>query len=306
MRKAAIGIGSNSIRLLVSDIDYEKRALCRVFRDREGTRLFCGLDENGNLNPESMDKTARAVEKMRREAVEYGSDEIWLFATSAVRDSRNSAEFAKLLKSRSGLDLIVCTGETEARLSYYGCCSSDKCGMIDIGGGSTEFTWGAGRQVSGAVSLQLGAVRLFERFPVSRADDLAPVISYAKEMITRELKGRADFFQPESWVGCGGTFTTLSALCQNVEWTNRRFTHGYIMPKGLARAWMYKLADTPLEKRLLLRGLQPNRADIVVHGIAILVSAMDEMGIDEIRVSEHGNLDGFLKSRYLYPETWPF
>ncbi|MDD2648485.1 MAG: Ppx/GppA phosphatase family protein [Eubacteriales bacterium] len=304
MRKAVIGIGSNSIRLLVSDINYEKRALDRILRDREGTRLFSGLDENGELSREKMEAAVEAVGRMRREAQDAGSDEISLFATSAVRDSRNSGELVKMLKDVCGLDLIICSGETEARLSFYGCCSGGKCGMIDIGGGSTEFTWGESRQIKGAVSLQLGAVRLFERYPVKCSGDLAPVLEYARELIKRELLSRSDFAKPESWVGCGGTFTTLSALCQNVSWTQRRFTHGYIMPKGLARAWMYKLADMPIEKRLQLRGLQPNRADIVGHGIAILVSAMDEIGIDEIRVSEHGNLDGFLKSKYLYPETW--
>lgn len=141
MRLAAIGIGSNSVRLLVADAA-ANGAITPVLRDRCGTRLFAGLVD-GALTEESMEVSASASRELERKAREAGAGKIYIFATSAVRDAKNGDAFIERIRSMTGLTLDVCTGEQEALLSYAGAAKPGLCGMIDIGGGSTELTpWG--------------------------------------------------------------------------------------------------------------------------------------------------------------------
>lgn len=142
MKAAVIGIGSNSVRMLLAEIANGQGR--RLMRDREGTRLFAGLDAQGRLSGESMTQTAAAVRRMALSAREQGAEEIRLFATSATRDAANQGEFAALLRQETGLELEICTGAQEASLSFLGATDGDYCGVVDIGGGSTEVGGGPG------------------------------------------------------------------------------------------------------------------------------------------------------------------
>ena len=113
------------------------------------------------------------------------------------------------------------------------------------------------------------------------------------------MKPLLDIGLPEEWVGVGGTLTALAAICAGVPWTEKTQLHGYSLEQDQVYSWLYKLADMPLEERLKLRGIQPQRADIIVHGIAILVASMEILHISRITVSEFGNLDGYIKQKYL-------
>ena len=135
MKVAAIGIGSNSVRMLL--IEVEGTSFRRLRRDREGTRLFAGLNASRRLSEESMQSTAAAVARMAREAREDGAAQVHLFATSATRDAANQAEFAALLRESAGVELEICSGEEEAALSFLGATDGGYSGVIDIGGGST-------------------------------------------------------------------------------------------------------------------------------------------------------------------------
>ncbi len=142
MRAAVIGIGSNSVRMLVAEAaDGEIR---RISRDRAGTRLFAGLDEAGNLSREAMASSCAAVKRMAESARSQGAEKVHLFATSATRDAANNADFAALLKAETGLTLEICSGDEEAALSFFGATDGGDSGVIDIGGGSTEIIIGQG------------------------------------------------------------------------------------------------------------------------------------------------------------------
>ena len=223
MRAAVIGIGSNSVRSLLADVngaDYK-----RLWRDREGTRLFAGLDADGNLNRESMDKTVSAVRRMASELRRQGAEKLAIFATSAARDAANGQAFMAEVEREAGVPLRIISGEEEAELSFLGASAAvdaDRAGMIDIGGGSTEIAIGTRAGIECAFSCQMGAVRLYRRLRIDRKEDMKPV-----------------------------------------------------------------------EDRIHLQGMQPSRADIVVHGICILLGVMERLGIGRITVSEWGNLDGY-------------
>ena len=296
MRKAVIGIGSNSVRMLQADI--AGAVGVRLRRDREGTRLFAGLDADGCLREEAMRTTLHAVAGMASAAREAGCGEIVLFATSATRDAKNAADFALRLREAADLELRVLSGEEEAALSFFGASGSGRCGVMDIGGGSTEVIIGEGEEAEMAVSCQMGAVRLSRLFPIACEADLAPVISRSKAILLETLGDALPAAVPDTWYGTGGTFTTLAALINGVPWTDRTRMHGTCLPLSRIRAEALQLAPLSLAERRALPGLQPNRADIIVHGISILIACMETLKVDSITVSEYGNLDGFMKHHY--------
>ncbi len=294
MKTAVIGIGSNSVRSLLADVsgaDFQ-----RLRRDREGTRLFAGLDAAGNLDPVSMDKTVSAVRRMASEARQNGAEELAIFATSAARDAANGRVFMAAVEQETGVPLRIISGEEEAELSFLGASaavSAERCGIIDIGGGSTEIAIGTPAGIECAFSCQMGAVRLYRRLRLDRREDMKPVEVAAAEILDEHLRDYPGLELPDSWVGTGGTFTTLAAMTLKQPWTNRTHVHGTTITAGEIREIGETLADMKVEERVRLPGLQPSRADIVVHGICILLGVMDCLGMDRITVSEWGNLDGY-------------
>jgi len=296
MRAAVIGIGSNSVRALVAQNNggiFE-----RLYRDREGTRLFAGLDSEGRLKEESIRKTAEAVGRMAAEARARGVDELSVFATSAARDAVNGQDFMDAIGAAAKVQPMILTGEEEARLSFFGASRAVKdecfCGVADIGGGSTEIVTGQGDAIEAAFSCQMGAVRLFRMYPITCKEEMEPVIAAAREILEKKLEEYGGIRLPETWIGTGGTFTTLAAMVKGIPWTARTHMHGTKVLEGEIREVGEKLAGMPLEERIRLPGLQPGRADIVVHGICILLAVMERFGIETVTVSEWGNMDGYL------------
>lgn len=301
MKAAAIGIGSNSVRMLL--IETEGRQFRRLMRDREGTRLFAGLDANRNLTQDAMDATVAAVARMAQEARDQGAEEVHLFATSATRDAANQAVFAQRLRQEAQVEMEVCSGYREAQLSFLGATDGGYSGVIDIGGGSTELVVGQGTNLVCAFSCQMGAVRLFRQAPINGHGDIPAVEQLANDILEEQLRQHPTLTVPDRWIGTGGTFTTLAAMVKGIRWTDRTYMHGTPLTLAEVERQALLLADMPMEERLQLPGLQPHRADIVVHGICILTAAMKRLGISSITVSEHGNLDGYLKERYALEES---
>ena len=297
---AVIGIGSNSVRMLIAEV--EEDGFRRLTRDREGTRLFAGLDEQRNLSRESMEKTASAVERMAVSAGKIGCDQLHIFATSASRDARNGEEFLSLLRGKTGVNPEIITGEEEAALSFLGATdiapAGVPCGVVDIGGGSTELVIGQGPRIDLAISCQVGAVRLYNLLAITGRADMPAVEAAAGEILKEKWNTMKTPPVPGCWIGTGGTFTALAALSRGVHWTDRTFMHGTRLQSDRIREIGENLADMTPEERLRLEGLQPSRADIVVHGICILLAVMRHLGTEEIAVSEYGNLDGYLKKHY--------
>ena len=299
MKAAVIGIGSNSVRSLL--VEAGEGSFTRLLRDREGTRLFAGLDQAGNLSRDSMDKTVSAVRRMASEARERGAEKLEIFATSAARDAANGWEFMEAIHREAGVPLRIISGEEEAELSFLGASGATKaerCGMIDIGGGSTEFAIGTADGIECAFSCQMGAVRLYQRLRIDRKEDMKPVEIAAAELLDEHLQAYPDLELPKVWVGTGGTFTTLAAMALGLAWTDRTHVHGISVSRNEIRDIGEKLAGMKPEERKQLPGLQPSRADIVVHGICILLGAMNRLGLDRITVSEWGNLDGYARKHF--------
>lgn len=299
MRIAVIGIGSNSVRMLAAQV--EQGQITRLMRDRAGTRLFGGLDAQGNLSAQSMQDTVTAVCQMQKKALSLGAEKVHIFATSAVRDAGNQLEFSRRILESTGIGLEICSGESEAALSFLGATEGQRCGVIDIGGGSTEYVIGQGLQIEAGISLQMGAVRLYKMMSIENETDVPRVIELAKRIFDQGGGQILNLPRPESWVGVGGTFTTLAALANDSGWADRSQTHGTVITWENAMHFARQLANMTVEERIALKGLQPHRADIVVHGICILLASMEKLGINKIQVSTYGNVDGYIKHLYAQP-----
>ncbi len=296
MRTAAIGIGSNSLRMLIADVGEGK--LTRLGRYREGLRVFAALDEQKRISSDMIKKACEKIQEFANEAIKYQAEEIHLFATSAVRDASNAEAFSNAIFESTGLVLRICSGNEEAELSFAGATDCKPSGMIDIGGGSTEIVVGNGTDIHHAMSFQMGAVRLFRMFPLTDGQMVDQVIEYVRTLV-KAHKDHYLSFPAEEWIGVGGTFTTTAAFVQQVPWDNRSHIHGFALTLENVMQAIRTLAPMTLEERKALPYLQAQRADIIVHGLCILAGCMLELNIPQMIVSEYGNLEGFLKKQYL-------
>ena len=295
MRLACIGIGSNAIRLLTAQ--WSEGRLVAQRRERMGTRLFAGL-VNGALTQQSIRSSVDAIAELSKMARSDGVQEIFVFATSAVRDASNGQEFTALAEKACGATVEIVTGEQEAALSYAGASEGGSCGVIDIGGGSTEFTLGDGESILGAISMQMGAVRMNGQTPVLTLHDYEEAVARCQRMIRRDAQALLALPARDYWVGVGGTMTTLGAMKMRVPLFEPQTCEGMSMSLGEVAAWGRRLAAMTMEERRHVVGLMPHRADIIPCGIAILEAAMRCFDIDSMRLSAHGNMDGYLKRRF--------
>lgn len=293
MRAAAIGIGSNSLRMLVAEL--YNHSITAILRKREGLRVFASLNAQNEIDGAMIRQACDSVEAMRLAAVEAGAEEIHLFATSAVRDAGNQNELQEALLQATGLPLEIVSGEKEAMLSFVGATEDGYSGMIDIGGGSTEIVIGQRENIQFAQSLQAGAVRLFRQLPIASAQDAYRVKETVQGLFAPYRQTLAQIKTPTVWVGVGGTMTVLAACVQHVDWKDHHSIHGFSAKVSDVQYCMETLANMSLAQRKRLPSLPPDRADIVVHGFAILLGCMEELHIPGITVSEHTNLDGYLK-----------
>ena len=295
MTVAVIGIGSNSLRMLIAEICHAQ--VVRVLRDRKGLRVFAALDENKNITPEMMKNAAQSILQFVQKAQELQVDKIHLFATSAVRDAKNQGEFCVYIEEGTGLSLEICSGEMEAMLSFLGAGLGDSAGVIDIGGGSTEIVLGHRRKITYSKSLQMGAVRFYREYPIFDAESAQLVVNHAKNLLIPEKK-HIDSAGTMTWTGVGGTFTAAAALSQNISWMDKERIHGYVITHNTLLKSMERIAPMCIEERNALPSIHPQRADILVHGMAILLACMEVFRISELTASEYGNLEGYLKYHY--------
>jgi len=295
MRLACIGIGSNAIRLLTAE--WHAGRLCVVRRERRGTRLFAGLVD-GALTEESIRSSVEAVGQLVLLARADGAAEVFVFATSAVRDARNAEAFTARAEAAAGAKVEIVSGEEEAILSFFGASEGGSCGVIDIGGGSTEFTLGEGSDILGAISLQIGAVRMHAQQPIMSAGEYEETVLRCRRIIARDAKAMLAHPPRAQWVGVGGTMTTLGAMERRVPLFDPDTCEGMRMRYEQVCAWGRKLASMNMDARRHVEGLMPHRADIIPNGIAILEAAMVSFSMPDLILSAHGNMDGYLKQKF--------
>jgi exopolyphosphatase / guanosine-5'-triphosphate,3'-diphosphate pyrophosphatase len=283
-------IGSNSTRLLVADADDGR--LQEVERLLTITRLGDGVDANGRLGDEAMGRVARCVERYAARARELGAETPLAVATSAVRDAANGREFLARLERDHGVRTRLLAGEDEARLTLRGVASGRALDgpvvVCDIGGGSTELIAGTGDDVRFAVSLDMGCVRLSERY-LREDPPTAGQIDEVRREVERLLPGDVP---AGDLIGVAGTITTLATIDLGLDEEVPELVDGHVLERATVEAELKRLAGMPLEQRRSVQGLMPERAPTIVAGAAILAELMAQLGAEQLSVSERDILHG--------------
>ena len=302
MKIGAIDIGTNSMRLLTTDLIDNKLTNRKKYVNT--TRIGQGVDENGFTTEEAMERNINALKEYHDKCLDYGCEKIYCMGTSALRDSKNRSEFIKRAKDEAGIDVNVVDGEIEAKLGFSGVTNGiDKEGdilVIDIGGGSTEFIFGNKEGIERNVSINIGALRLTEKYLSEGYSDSA--FSDMRKFINEQIKDIVSYLNEkeiECVCGIGGTITSLSAVNQNLEVYSMEKVHGSVITREEVQKMMDKFVSCSDEERKHINGLQPKRADIIAAGTEILICIMDNLSKKEVVVSEYDNLEGIAYSSIL-------
>jgi exopolyphosphatase / guanosine-5'-triphosphate,3'-diphosphate pyrophosphatase len=298
---AAIDCGTNSTRLLVADAT--GRPLERLMRI---TRLGQGVDATGRLAPEAIDRCVAVLAEFRQVMDRLDVGRGRLAATSAARDAANGAEFLAAAGRTTGLEPELLTGIDEGRLSLTGAVADlDPTDgpflVLDIGGGSTELVAGDGPDDPdlAAVSLQLGCVRLSERFLTTdppTPEELAAARLEVVAQLDRAVAEHPRFNGNHRLVGLAGTVSTLASVHLGMAHYDRDRIHHTVLRARDVRHWCELLAADTAPDRLARPGMVPGRQDVIVGGVLILDTVIERLGFDECLVSEADILDGLVAS----------
>ena len=299
---AAIDCGTNSTRLLVADAS--GRPLERMMRI---TRLGQGVDATGRLAPEAIDRCVAVLAEYREVMDRLGVGRGRLAATSAARDAANGEDFLTAAGETTGLQPELLSGIDEGRLSLAGAVADlDPTDgpflVLDIGGGSTELVAGDGPDDPdlAAVSLQLGCVRLSERFLGSdppTPDELAAARAEVDAQLDRAVADHPRFASSHRLVGLAGTVSTLVSLQLGMVVYDRDLVHHAVLTVADARRWFEDLSADTMAGRLARPGMVPGRQDVIVGGALILDAVMERLAFRDCLVSESDILDGLIASQ---------
>ena len=308
-RVASIDIGTNSTRLLVGDLEGRTGPLTIVERHNTITRLGQGVDRAGALVPEAVERTVAALREYRQimDANDVPKGRVRITATSASRDAVNREEFFDAAEAAVGARPELISGDEEARLSFLGATADlDPADgpflVFDLGGGSTEFVYGSGGpdgEVEAALSLDVGCVRLTERFFAQdppAAEDLSAAISYTDTWLDDVVRTVPQAAEAQTVIGLAGTVTTVAAVEQGLVTWDRDAIHHFRLTKAAAEDVFRTLATEKRADRVHNPGLEEARADVIVGGCCVLVAIYRRLALDEILVSEADILDGLARS----------
>lgn len=281
MKYGVIDVGSNSVRLMISD------GKNTIYKKVITTRLAEGMGE-GVLQPVAIDRTASAVSFFVEQAKEECVDEIYAYATAAVRQSKNGNVFIDKVKDLCGIDVEIVSGETEAELGVKGALSGFDGGVIDVGGASTEVIVVKDGKIKYSKSLNVGAVKI--------KDACGQDFDKVKEYIDNKIVEYGSIPNAEFY-GIGGTATTIAAIILQLEPYDPNKVDGFKVGIEQLERLTERLFSLSVEERKKLKGLQPARAEVIAGGAALMLSVMKKIGIEHITVSEKDNLEGYLLTK---------
>ncbi len=300
-RLAAIDIGSNSVRLIVAEA--VRGGNYRILdEEREPTRLGRSVGRDGNLDAESMEQTLAALNTFQQIAAGFQAESLRVIATCAIREAGNGPDFCQRIREEVGLEVEVISGEQEGRYAFSSVqhafdLSGKNVIVADIGGGSTEIVFSTGEMIEEIYSTPLGAVRLTERFAANGETDIAEMFPKLESDIADCLKRMTTKppFAPHFMVGCGGTFTTLADLLMASQRGSDKEVAGFRASHADVRHLLDRLRKMPVRGRRSLPGMTPDRADIIVAGIAIIDAMMKRFRVNTLIVHSRGVRDGLLR-----------
>jgi exopolyphosphatase/guanosine-5'-triphosphate,3'-diphosphate pyrophosphatase len=298
-RLAAIDIGTNSIRCIVVEVD-QKQGF-RVLDDEKATvRLGEGLAETGCIATASWERAREALLRMRKITDGLGASFVEAVATSAVRKAKNGADFVRAMQEEAGISIRVIDGEEEAELAalsarHHFDMKNARYGLLDIGGGSIEIVIATGIHVEEVFSLELGAVFLTENFlnddPIPEKQ-LKSLRKHLRKVLRKQLGD--DAFALQYLIGSGGTITNIGNMIMARRREPYDSVHGYEVLHSEVVHLLAMLARKSCPERHAIPGLSPERADIIVAGVAAVEALMRILGTNLLKINGRGIREGLI------------
>jgi len=295
LRVASIDIGTNSVLLLVAEIDGSN--ISEITSNITEPRLGENLTKSGILSDKAIAKTISSIIKMIAIAKMNGAEKIILFGTEVFRRAKNGAEVAKRIEAETGISLKILTPEEEARLSYIGALMGlpehQKNIVIDVGSGSTEIAWG-GKEPGNFFSIPIGCVVLTEEF-----DAIPPLSKNKIENMLRAIDERLPFFPKltanSRLIGVGGTITTLSAFASNLKKYDSSRVHGNKLSIDYIEKTFLEFSTMTIDEISAKIPFAPTRSSIILAGTAVFLALMRKNNFTKIIVSDRGARWGILE-----------
>jgi exopolyphosphatase/guanosine-5'-triphosphate,3'-diphosphate pyrophosphatase len=291
MTIATIDIGTNTVLLLVVDID-DRGAITSLSYEQRVPRLGTGVDRDKMLSAESIDRVMGVLREYREMIARYRVDAVAVCGTSAVREAGNRDDFARRVKQEAGFELEILSGDDEALWTYRGALSGlpdvEHATVIDIGGGSTEITLGDRTSIREKISLDVGSVRLTERMfhhdPPTHFE-----LESAIEMVENEIGLAARFhFAGSTLIGVAGTATTLAVLAQGLRVFDVKAVTNYTLKQERVEELFRMLRSLPSSTIRELSTVMEGRHDVITAGSLILREVMAHFKFGGMIVSERG------------------
>ena len=296
-RVAAVDIGTNSTRLLVADVEGE--SVRELDRRLEITRLGEGVDERRILLPQAIARVRNVLAEYRRAAEEAGAERTLAFATSAVRDAENGEAFLGEIEWSYAFKTRLLGGDEEALLTFRGVSAGRDVApgtvVIDVGGGSTELILGGPDGVAFHTSLDLGCVRLTERF----GTDFGAAAAHVRDVLAGSVPAEV---RPRAAIGVAGTITTIATLDLGLEEEDPDVVHGHRLSAETVAAWTERLEGMTVEEIRALRGMHPDRAPVIAAGAVVVRETLAHFGLETLEVSEHDIMHGAALAAAELPE----
>jgi exopolyphosphatase/guanosine-5'-triphosphate,3'-diphosphate pyrophosphatase len=293
-RVAAVDIGTNSTRLLVAEVEAD--SVRELDRRLEITRLGEGVDERRILLPQAIARVRNVLADYRRAAEAADAARTLAFATSAVRDAENGEAFLGEVEWSYGFTTRLLSGHDEALLTFRGVSSGRKVAtgtlVIDVGGGSTELILGGPEGVAFHTSLDLGCVRLTERF----GTDFEAAAAHVRQVLAPiEL-------DTDGAIGVAGTITTIATLDLGLDEEDPEVVHGHVLSRETVAGWTGRFEEMTVEEIRALRGMHPERAPVIAAGAVVVRETLDHFALEELEVSEHDIMHGAALAAAELPE----
>ena len=294
--KGIIDIGTNSCRLFIAELENTsegKKIKRELVKDVEIVKLGEGVNKTHNLNPNAIKRTLDCLKKYKEKASSYGVENIRAFATSAVRDAENREVFLQEVL-KLGIKIECISGKTEATLNFLGnsLIFKDRILVVDIGGGSTEFTLGKDKSIDFIQSINIGAVRATEKF-FSDNGYSEEKLEKCKIWIRKNLEILKTIKDREfKLIGVAGTATTQISVRDKMEIYDSSKVHMATLTLDELKENLSLFLSKNFEERKNIVGLEEKRADVIIAGTLILLTILEELNQDKIIISESDNLSG--------------
>ncbi|MEV7726787.1 Ppx/GppA phosphatase family protein [Streptomyces sp. NPDC087917] len=306
IRVAGIDCGTNSIRLLVADLDPSTGGFTELDRRMIVVRLGQGVDKTGRLAPEALERTFAACREYAAVIKELGAERLRFVATSASRDAENRDEFVRGVLDILGVEPEVISGDQEAEFSFTG-ATKELTGrqdlerpflVVDIGGGSTEFVVGE-EHVRAARSVDVGCVRMTERHLVVDGEVTDPPTAEQVAAMRADIEAALDLAaetvplaEARTLVGLAGSVTTVAGIALGLSEYDSEAIHHARISYDRVREISDRMLTATHAERAAIPVMHPGRVDVIGAGALVLVAIMERTGAAEVVVSEHDILDG--------------